>query len=119
MGDTIGYTAPVYKFLDLIAAAEKYVAEHPYSQKKGLAEPKTSPAPKAVNKYQYITDLAKGWAKASKASDTAIIQCKSARDSGLIYRQGKAVSIGVRAKEIRKDLNNYPGFKACLDGFNK
>ena len=119
VGDTIGYTAPVYKFLDLIAAAEKYVAEHPYSPKKTLAEAKTSTNPKVANKYQYITDLARGWAKSSRSSDSGLLQCKSARDKGLIFNQGKAVSIGVRAKEIRKDLNIYPGFKACLDGFEK
>jgi secreted trypsin-like serine protease len=119
VGDTIGYTAPVFKFLDLIAAAEKYVAEHPYSQKKGSTEPKTSPAPKAVNKYQYISDLARSWAKSSTASDSALVQCKSARDRGLIYKNGKAVALGARAKEIRRDLNVYPGFKACLSGFEK
>lgn len=34
VGDTVGYTAPVYKFLDLIALAEKYVADHPYKSPK-------------------------------------------------------------------------------------
>jgi hypothetical protein len=47
------------------------------------------------------------------------VQCKSARDKGLIFKNGKAVALGARAKEIRRDLNIYPGFKACLDGFEK
>jgi secreted trypsin-like serine protease len=38
VGDTLGYTAPVYKFLDLIAKAEKYVAEHPYSPPKSTSK---------------------------------------------------------------------------------
>ncbi|CAN2216126.1 Serine proteases, trypsin domain containing protein [Candidatus Nanopelagicaceae bacterium] len=41
-GVTLGYTAPVYKFLDLIAKAEKYVAEHPYSPPKATSKQSTS-----------------------------------------------------------------------------
>ena len=114
--DTLGYTAPVYKFLDLIAEAEKYVAEHPY------VKPTAKPSPATVvtkNKYQYIADLAKRWAAGSAKSDSALKQCKSARDAGLIYKKGKAVTLGSKAAEIRRDLKTYPGFKACLDGFSK
>jgi hypothetical protein len=32
--ETLGYTAPVYKFLTLLATAEKYAAAHPYKAKK-------------------------------------------------------------------------------------
>jgi secreted trypsin-like serine protease len=120
VGDTIGYTAPVFKFLNLIAEAEKFVADHPYTPKKvGVPSPKKSPPTPATNKYKYIFDLSKGWAKFSRASDTALNQCKSARDKGVILKQGKPLSLGKESKAIRRDLNTYPGFKACLDGFAK
>jgi hypothetical protein len=117
VGDTIGFTAPVYKFLDLIKVAEEYVAQHPYSPAKVVPAPKKSTPTKVVNRYQYIIKFAKGWAKFSTASDTALIQCKSARDKGVVIKQGKPVPIGKESKAIRRDLNTYPGFKACLDGF--
>lgn len=40
IGDTLGYTAPVYKFLDLIALAEKYVTDHPYKAPKSASKKK-------------------------------------------------------------------------------
>ena len=114
--ETLGYTAPVYKFLDLIAEAEKYVAEHPY------LKPAPKPSPSIVvskNKYQYISDLAKAWAAGSTNGESALKQCTSARDTGLVYKKGKATALGSKAAELRRDLKTYPGFKACLDGFNK
>ena len=114
--DTLGYTAPVYKFLDLIATAERYAAEHPYA--KAAAKPSPSPIA-TTNKFQYIVDLAKVWAAGSSKSDTALKQCTSARDAGLIYKNGKAGKLTMRAADLRRDLKTYPGFKACLDGFNK
>jgi hypothetical protein len=115
LGDTIGYTAPVFKFLEMITEAEKYVAEHPYvvpSISKATATPTASP-------YQYILKLAQGWAKTSRTSDTALKQCSCARDKGVVYKNGKATSIGATNRNLRRDLKRSPGFNACLAGFSK
>jgi hypothetical protein len=121
-GDTIGYTAPVFKFLGMIAEAEKYVAEHPYVapaiSPKASPTPEASAAPKATQ-YQYIFILAQQWAKTSRASDTALKQCSSARDKGVINKNGKATLIGATSTNLRRDLKRYPGFNACLAGFSK
>jgi hypothetical protein len=122
VGDTIGYTAPVFKFLGMIAEAEKFVAQHPYVapaiSPKASSTPKVNAAPK-VSPYQYILTLAKQWAKTSRASDTALKQCSSARDKGVIYKNGKATPIGATNTSLRRDLKRYPGFNACLAGFSK
>lgn len=110
-GETLGYTAPVYKFLDLIASAEEYVSEHPYIS----ASPKTNVSP-VNSKYQYIIDLAKTWSKGSIRT-TAVTQCTSARDAGSIYKNGKLTKLKTLVRDLQRDLNTYPGFKACLDGF--
>jgi Trypsin len=146
--DSLGYTAPVFKFLELIAEAEKYVAEHPYiapiatASKSPVATPSPSApqiaipsaspkatksaapssspkATKSADLYQYIFTLAKQWAKTSKPGDTALKQCTSARDKGLIYKNGKATPIVTGNTNLRRDLNRYPGFNACLSGFSK
>jgi hypothetical protein len=116
--DSLGYTAPVFKFLDLIAEAEKYIADNPYIAP--IATPTSSPkATKSADPYQYILTLAKQWAKTSRASDTALKQCSSARDKGVIYKNGKATPIGATSTNLRRDLKRYPGFNACLAGFSK
>lgn len=124
VGDTVGYTAPVYKFLEMIAEAEKYVAEHPYVAAKATTSPKATvaakpTAPNVSTQYQYILKLAQGWAKTSRTSDTAQKQCSSARDKGVVYKNGKATSIGATNTNLGRDLKRYPGFNACLAGFIK
>jgi hypothetical protein len=126
VGDSLGYTAPVFKFLDLIAEAEKYVAEHPYIPGKvgksstPRATASAAPTkPSVAAQYKYIFTLAKQWAKTSKPGDTALKQCTSARDKGLIYKNGKATPIVTGNTNLRRDLNRYPGFNACLSGFSK
>lgn len=124
VGDTVGYTAPVYKFLELIAEAEKYVAAHPYVLGKATPKPKVTAAakptaPNVSSQYQYILKLSQGWAKDSKSTDTALKQCTSARDKGVIYKNGKATQLGSNSETLRRDLNRYPGFNACLAGFLK
>jgi len=122
--DSLGYTAPVYKFLDLIAEAEKYVTDNPYVAAKATTSPKATvaakpSAPNVSSQYQYILKLAQGWAKTSKTGDTALKQCSSARDKGVIYKNGKATPIGATKTNLRRDLKRYPGFSACLAGFIK
>jgi hypothetical protein len=126
VGDSLGYTAPVYKFLDLIAEAEKYVAEHPYTPGKvgksatPRARASVSPTkPRIGSDYQYIYKLAQQWASKSKAGDTALKQCTSARDNGQINVSGKAIALPSTYTNLRRDLNRYPGFNACLAGFLK
>lgn len=114
-GETLGWTAPVYKFLDLIAEAEKYVAEHPYVE----PSPSAAIAQNTNIVYRYLTELAKGWAKFSRTVDTGKKQCTSARDYGIILKIGRTTSLGVKEKSIRRDLMTSVGFKACLDGFKK
>lgn len=131
LGDTIGYTAPVFKFLEIIVEAEKYVAEHPYVASP-LVSPTALPAasptasesvlPKKsdiAQQYQYILKIAQGWAKTSRKSDTALKQCSSARDKGAINKNGKSTPIGATNTNLRRDLKRYPGFNACLAGFSK
>jgi hypothetical protein len=124
VGDTVGYTAPVFKFFELIAEAEKYVAEHPFVAAKATTSPKATvaakpSAPNVSSQYQYILKLAQGWANTSRTSDTALKQCSSARDKGVIYKNGKATPIGATKTNLRRDLKRYPGFSACLAGFIK
>ena len=119
-GETLGWTAPVYKFLDLIAEAEKYVSEHPYVESSPSTSGSITPNTKRSNiDYRYLTDLAKGWAKSSRVVDTGKKQCTSARDYGIILKGGKATSLGVKEKSIRLDLITSAGFQACLNGFKK
>jgi hypothetical protein len=120
VGDTLGYTAPVYKFLDLIAVAEKYVADHPYVASQAAPTPKSSPIGSVIGSdYSYIRKLAITWSAASKPSDGAQKQCAAARDKGFIYKNGKATSLGDKAPILRRDLKTSQGFKACLAGFKK
>jgi secreted trypsin-like serine protease len=122
VGDTVGYTAPVYKFLNLISDAEKYVSEHPYLPPQVEPAPLAKPSPtqnSASSKYQYLTEIAREWAKRSRPTDTANKQCASARDRGLIYKYGKLTSIGLTELKIRNDLKTKSGFAACLNGFKK
>jgi hypothetical protein len=124
VGDTVGYTAPVYKFLNLIAEAEKYVATHPLVTPKAEPTSVAKPIPNVTSslsttKYQYLIEIAKEWAKKSRKIDTATKQCSSARDKGLIYKNGKLTAIGVTAAIIRNDLKTKAGFSACLEGFKK
>lgn len=123
-GDTVGYTAPVYKFLELIAEAEKYVAEHPYTPPKANPSPTSQPTPTPTksterSSLQYLTDLAKEWSKASRKSDTSSKQCTSARDKGLVFKNGKLISLGISETMIRNDLKTKAGYAACLKGFKK
>ena len=123
-GDTLGYTAPVYKFLDLITEAEKYVAEHPYIPPKADPSPISQPTPSPTKStegysFQYLTDLAKKWSKASRKTDTANKQCTSARDKGFVFKNGKLVSLGFSETMIRNDLKTKAGYAACLKGFKK
>lgn len=121
-GETIGWTAPVYKFLDLISEAEKYVAEHPYLEPAPAPQTaKASPSPSTENgaDYGYLFELAKTWAKSSKKSDSARKQCISARDKGMIFKNGKLVSLGKDSAQIRESLKTTAGFQACLNGFKK
>ena len=124
VGDTLSYTAPVFKFINLIKEAEKYVAAHPYIEMKASVSPKASASPTPTkphvpNDYQYIYVLAKKWAASSKPGDTAIKQCSSARDKGAVVLNGKLTSLGAQGEALRNDLNRYPGFNACLSGFLK
>jgi hypothetical protein len=120
VGDTLGYTAPVYKFLDLIAVAEKYVADHPYVASQAAPTPKSSPIGSVSgSEYLYIRKLAITWSAASKPSDGAQKQCAAARDKGFIYKNGKVTSLGDKAPILRRDLKTSQGFKACLAGFKK
>lgn len=119
-GETLGWTAPVYKFLDLISQAEKYVAEHPYVEPSPTPTLYVSPAAGSTQPrtdYRYITELARNWAKASSPSETGRKQCTSARDSGFIYKKGKKSSLGLTSPLIRRDLKTKGGFQACLNGF--
>ena len=111
-GETIGWTAPVYKFVDLIAEAEKFVSEHPY------AAPKISPFPTKAQ-LKDVVELAKKWALTSRSTDTPSKQCRSARDKGLIYKSGKPIPLGSKAQSIRAILKTTSGFQACLDGFTR
>jgi len=120
VGDTLGYTAPVYKFLDLIAEAEKYVADHPYVASQAAPTSMSSSNGSVIGTdYSYIRKLALAWAAASKPSDSAQKQCTTARDKGFIYKNGKATSLGKKAPTIRRDLKTSQGLKACLSGFKK
>jgi hypothetical protein len=123
VGDTIGYTAPVFKFLELIAEAEKYVAEHRYvATPTATPTPSSSIVPKKTYispEYQYILKLAQQWAKTSKSSDTAMKQCSSARNKGVIDKNGKATPISATNTNLRRDLKRSQGFNACLAGFIK
>lgn len=119
-GETLGWTAPVYKFLDLIAEAEKYVSEHPYVQpapQPQVATPSAIPTKSTRTDFRYLTQLAQKWSKSSRVIDTAKKQCTSARDKGFIYKNGKTVSLGSSGSLIKSDLKTTEGFKACLDGF--
>lgn len=133
VGDTIGYTAPIFKFLEMIAEAERYIAENPYIAPAPLPTASASTAPTALPtasastatskpfiaaQYQYIYKLAQQWAKASKPSDTGMKQCSTARDKGVISKNGKAAAVGAQNKNLRTDLKKTSGFKACLAGFN-
>jgi hypothetical protein len=118
VGDTIGYTAPVFKFLEMIAEAERYVAEHPFVPAKATVAAKPT-TPNVSSQYQYILKLSQSWARFSKPADTALKQCTSARDKGVINKNGKAVSIGTANANLARDLKRYPGFNACLAGFMK
>jgi secreted trypsin-like serine protease len=120
VGDTVGWTAPVFKFLNLITEAEKYVSEHPYAPPKSETSSTAKPLPTSTSTfsdYQYLVEIAREWAKRSRSTDTASKQCSSARDRGLIYRNGKITSIGSKEAAIRKDLRSKAGFAACLEGF--
>lgn len=102
--------------------AEKYVAEHPYVELTSIPQSsKTSPSPtkSSATDYRYLTELAKKWSLSSKKADTARKQCISARDKGIIYKNGKATSIGLMATLIKRDLETFKGFQACLDGFRR
>lgn len=119
-GETLGWTAPVYKFLDLITEAEKYVTEHPYVEASPSPSASIAQSTKGPNTdYRYLTELAKVWAKYSRAVDTGKKQCTSARDYGTILKSGRATSLGVKEKSIRQDLITSAGFQACLNGFKK
>lgn len=111
-GETIGWTAPVYKFLDLISEAETYVKENPYIPTEPVSTLKNNELPD-------LEKLAKMWALTSRSIDSGKLQCASARDKGLIFKNGKLVSLGKNSAQIRESLKSASGFKACLNGFKK
>lgn len=126
MDIVIGYTAPVYKFLDLIAEAEKYVEEHPYVAPSPAPTPAPTPTFSATQPknsfsqtYLFIINQSKKWASQSLKTDKAMAQCVLARDKGLIKIKGKNQTLGHDSKLIRTALKSKEGFQACLDGFKR
>jgi hypothetical protein len=74
---------------------------------------------KGSNAYQYMYNFGQNLSLNSLASDSALSQCLSAKNSGLIKVRGIPQYLGVQATQIQSYLKTASGFQGCLDGFGK
>jgi hypothetical protein len=74
---------------------------------------------KGSNAYKYMYNFGQNLSLNSLASDTAISQCLSAKNSGLVKVRGIPQYLGVQATQIQSYLKTASGFQGCLDGFSK
>ena len=74
---------------------------------------------KGSNAYKYMYNFGQNLSLNSLASDSALSQCLSAKNSGLIKVRGIPQYLGVQATQIQSYLKTASGFQGCLDGFGK
>ncbi|MBM3743877.1 MAG: hypothetical protein FJW46_06255 [Actinobacteria bacterium] len=73
---------------------------------------------KKSREYKTMFTVGQNFAKVSMATDSAMSQCKSAMNTGLIKVRGIPQYLGVQARQIQSYLRTPSGFQGCIDGFN-
>ena len=74
---------------------------------------------KKSNSYKLMFNFGGNVAAGSLATDSALAQCISAKNSGVVRVRGIPQYLGVQAVQIQSYLNTASGFQGCLDGFGK
>ncbi len=74
---------------------------------------------KKSNSYELMFNFGGNVAAGSLATDSALAQCVSAKNSGIVRVRGIPQYLGVQAVQIQSYLNTASGFQGCLDGFGK
>ena len=74
---------------------------------------------KKSNSYKLMFNFGGNVASGSLATDSALAQCVSAKNSGIVRVRGIPQYLGVQAVQIQSYLNTASGFQGCLDGFGK
>ena len=74
---------------------------------------------KGSNSYKLMVNFGRNVAANSLASDSALSQCISAKNSGIVRVRGIPQYLGVQAVQIQSYLRTASGFQGCLDGFGK
>jgi hypothetical protein len=74
---------------------------------------------KKSNSYKLMFNFGGNVAAGSLATDSALAQCVSAKNSGIVRVRGIPQYLGVQAVQIQSYLNTASGFQGCLDGFGK
>ena len=74
---------------------------------------------KGSNSYKLMFNFGGNIAANSLASDSALSQCISAKNSGIVRVRGIPQYLGMQAVQIQSYLSTASGFQGCLDGFGK
>jgi hypothetical protein len=74
---------------------------------------------KGSNSYKLMVNFGRNVAANSLATDSALSQCISAKNSGIVRVRGIPQYLGVQAVQIQSYLSTASGFQGCLDGFGK
>jgi hypothetical protein len=113
---------------DFYTAFNSNVSQVKFIAAKSKTTSKSGPGSGAVPKgrvekgssaYQYMYNFGQNLSLNSLASDTALSQCLSAKNSGLVRVRGIPQYLGAQATQIQSYLKTASGFQGCLDGFGK
>ena len=74
---------------------------------------------KGSNSYKLMFNFGGNVAANSLATDSALSQCISAKNSGIVRVRGIPQYLGMQAVQIQSYLSTASGFQGCLDGFGK
>ena len=74
---------------------------------------------KGSNSYKLMFNFGGNVAVNSLATDSALSQCISAKNSGIVRVRGIPQYLGMQAVQIQSYLSTASGFQGCLDGFGK
>lgn len=72
---------------------------------------------KSSNAYKFMFTFGQNLSAKSLATDSALSQCLSAKNSGLVKVRGIPTYLGPQATQIQSYLKTASGFQGCLDGF--